>query len=435
MLRNHYQLKAPLQVGVSGFYALQVRDRLPQLRLCPGRSVVAQRTTASRAVESSTSDRSMEGERNSGRKINTMRRLVAIFFFLAATASTPIEAAGTLSDAANQLQPGNWVQLSAAANQQTAMQQSGAWLTSQSNDVGYDPVRRIAHYVGKRQNSYPYRHIYYREDKHDWVVGVNVTSNSSGHGYDHNAVDPRTGDVYMRRYGYGVRGVYKASGGNLNSWGSIPNWQDTGGNTQVAIGATWWSGEFTGLTQGGLLIYDSGESDVFIYDPVTSSWETPITDIGQTSTYHSIMSYSAVHNVAVFGGGNDQSRRIWRLNSDRSITAMPNAPFNVGVYTGGGAYVVEDPVTGNFLFVSTQANKMYELDPTGSGSWSLVNVSVPTDIRDGDRGNICWSVPDSGVVVFAGASSSGESPSMYLYKHAPSAPTIRPREPTDLRAD
>jgi len=435
MLQYYGQLMSPLQIGVSGLFSPQVRDRPPQSRLCRGRTIVAQRTIASRAVESSTSDRSIEGERNPGRKIYTMRRLVAISFFLAATASTSI--ASTLSDAAAQLQPGNWVRLSAATSQQTAMQQSGAWLTSQSNDVGYDPSRRIAHYVGKRQNSFSHRHIYYREATHDWVVGTTVSGVTSGHGYDHQAVDPVTGYVYFRPYGANPsRAIYRASPSNLSSWSRIPDWP-LDGYVQVALAMTWWSGSFSGVTQGALVVYNSGASggEILIYDPASNGWETSISGFGGSSTYHSVMVYSPIHNVAVLGGGNGNSRQVWRLNPDRSVTQLKNAPRGYGVeVSGGGAgYIVNDPVTGNFLLVSKDGT-MWELDPTGSGTWTQLagNAAPPSEVYSAGRGNITWAVPTLGVVVFAGVGTSGTNPQMWLYKHAPSEPIVKPREPTDL---
>jgi hypothetical protein len=90
------------------------------------------------------------------------------------------------------------------------------------------------------------------------------------------------------------------------------------------------------------------------------------------NTYHSVMQYSAKKNVAVYGGGNDDPRKLWRLNYDRSVTAMPYVPTGktVGIQNG---ILVEDPVTGNFLLLS--AGQLLELNPTGSGTWTQLGGS------------------------------------------------------------
>jgi hypothetical protein len=313
------------------------------------------------------------------------------------------------------------------------MQQSSAWLTGQSNDVGYDPVRGQAHYVGKRQNSFSYRHIYYREASHDWVVGATVSGVTVGHGYDHQAVDPATGYVYFRPYGGDpARTIYRASPQNLSSWSSFTDWPLSGGYVQVAVGMTWWSGNFAGLTRGGLIVYNSGaiNGQIQIFDPVTNTWETPIAGFGGVSTYHSALAYSPVLNVAVLGGGNDNPRKVWRLNADRSVTQLKDAPSAYGPLVGGAAYLVNEPVTGNFLLVSKNGT-MWELDPTGAGTWIQLTGSAapPSGVFDPDRGNICWAAPTHGVVVFAGVDSTGTSPQMWLYKHAPS---VRPDAPLGL---
>ncbi len=415
MLQNIRHSKAPFQYGVFDSLPLQFLGKLRLRESCRGLPA------------------------------NAMRIFSAISILMAATASMPAVGSelpanlstSILSEAANNLQPGNWAQLPTASNQQAAMEQSGAWLTSQSNDVGYDPARGIAHYVGKRQNAYPHRHIYYEEATHEWVVGTNVTGSDPGHGYDQQTVDPLTGNVYFRPYGGNPsRTIRRASPNNLSDWNSIPDWP-LDGYVQVAIAMAWWTGSFSGASQGALMVYNSGESggEIQIYDPASNSWESSITGFGGASTYHSAMTYSPIHNVAVFGGGNGNLRKIWRLNSDRSVTQLNDSPRGYGTLVNASAgYLVNEPVTGNFLLVGEDDGTMWELDPMGSGSWTQLTGSAapPSGVHSSGRGNIAWAVPALGVVVFAGVNQSGADPQMWIYKHAPS---IKPREPTALDAN
>jgi hypothetical protein len=344
-----------------------------------------------------------------------------------------------LAQAAAALPAGQWAQLPAAANQSTAMTQSGNWLTSQSNDIGWDPIRRHAHFVGKAQGTNPYRHIYYRESEHDWVVGVNVTGNASGHGYDHQAVDPFSGNIYFREYGQDEdRTIYRANPSDLATWTPIADWP-LGGYVQVALGMCFWSGSFSGAAAGALLVYNSGENsgEIQVYDILAGAWDTRISGFGGTSTYHSAMVYSPVHNVAILGGGNDNPREVWRLNSDRSVTQLDDAPRDFGVQVpsspGDNGYLTVDPVTGHILLLSTDGT-FWELDPTAStgNQWAQLtgNRAPPSNVYSNARGTINWPVPEYGVTVWAGVSGSGTSPTMYIYKHAGAAPA----EPTGSAA-
>ena len=130
------------------------------------------------------------------------------------------------------------------------------------------------------------------------------------------------------------------------------------------------------------------------------------------------MAYSAARNVAVYGGGNDNPRKVWRLNADRSFTPMPDAPTGctLGVQQG---VLCEDPVTGNFLVLS-QGN-LFELNPTGSGSWTKLSGSrVPPSAVGNPTapdGVICTPIPQYGVVAYI-TQTSQVGGTFFLYKHA-----------------
>ena len=196
---------------------------------------------------------------------------------------------------------------------------------------------------------------------------------------------------------------------------------------QVAIGTTWWSGAFIGGgSQGQFMIFNSGnalgnanDGQILAYNPLTNTWfynqvgRAP--NYGSGSTYHSLIEYSSIKNVAVYGGGNVAPDRLWRLSSNGSVLALPNVPAGTAVGIQQGVFV-DEPVTGNFLLLS--AGQLWELNPDGAGTWTQkasppagVNIPGPSTLAP-----VASSIPDYGVVAFITQPSSNGG-TFYLYKH------------------
>jgi hypothetical protein len=244
-----------------------------------------------------------------------------------------------------------------------------------------------------------------------------------GHGYDHNTLNPYTGDLYSRLYGLGQSiSVMKKSFG-ASTFINIPS---VAASPQVAIGTAWWSGPFVGGgSQGSLMIFNSGnavgnsnDGQILAYNPMTNTWfynqvgKAP--NYGSGATYHSLIEYSSIKNVAVYGGGNVAPDRLWRLSSDGSVLAMPNVPSGKAVGIQQGVFV-DDPVTGNFLLLS--AGQLWELNPNGAGAWTQkasppagVNIPGATVLAP-----IAAAIPDYGVVAFI-SQPSATGGTFYLYK-------------------
>jgi hypothetical protein len=250
------------------------------------------------------------------------------------------------------------------------------------------------------------------------------------HGYGHTQVNPYTGDIYHYpafNHANTTIPIWKMPNGSttLSSLASTSS-----GDSQVALGSCWWTGSFTGRTlgsQGAFMLFNSGASapisqngEIAIYDPTVGflSTLTNVTPSGYISCYNSVMAYSKVKNVALYGGGNGNTTLAYRLNSDGTHTTMPAVPGSgMGLESG---VICADPVSGNFLLLTNGA--LYELNPSGSGTWTLqtgtrvppAGVNNPTQAG----GSVSWcSIPDYGVVV-AISQLTGSTGSMYIYKHA-----------------
>jgi len=354
------------------------------------------------------------------------------------TVATTCPAGSTLSWAAAQMAPGTWVKVN-TINQDAAL---GVGPTSGSmihycNQMPWNPVRKSIEIVAMDHNAGTQRYVRYNDltNAFEVVQADDGAGGSTRHGYGHTAVNPYTGDLYHRLAEFNYEGsgplVRKwAQGGS--SWTSLAR-PTTLYYMQNAIASCWWSGSFTGAgTQGCLLVYNSGDSAIggsasdggmYAYNPLTNSWfwtSRSMSPFYGTSgaTYHSVMAYSAARNVAVYGGGNDNPRKIWRLNADRSVTPMPDTPAGctLGVQQG---VLCEDPVTGNFLVLSQ--GSLFELNPTGSGTWTKLSGSrVPPSGMGNPTapdGVICTPIKDYGVVAYINQTSRGNG-TFFLYKHA-----------------
>jgi hypothetical protein len=349
------------------------------------------------------------------------------------TTNAPPPLANTaLGNLASSMAPGTWAQLN-PANQDATLgvgNVSGTMIHF-CNSMPWNPHSKVIEIIGMDHNWGMQRHVRYDERTNSFVLVAadDGLGTQVQHGYDHNTVNPFTGDLYHRFYS-GFTGTIssfkKVLGGS--SFAALPSVQ---ASDQVAIGATWWSGPFAGGgSQGSFMIFNSGnalgnanDGQILAYNPLTNTWffnkQAMAPNYGSGSTYHSVMEYSAGKNVAVYGGGNAAPNRLWRLNSDGSFIAMPNVPAGKGVGIQQGL-LVNEPVTGNFLLLS--AGELWELNPSGSGTWTQQTgartppgaVGVPGP--GAPEAVIAVSISDYNVVAFI-TQPGHTGATFFLYKH------------------
>jgi hypothetical protein len=331
--------------------------------------------------------------------------------------------------------PGTWAQLN-AANQDAVLgvgNVSGTMIHF-SNSMPWNPFSKVIEVIGMDHNWGMQRHVRYDEASNSFIVVAadDGLGTQTQHGYDHNTVNPFTGDLYHRFFS-GFTGTIssfkKVLGGS--SFVALPG---VLASDQVAIGATWWSGPFVGGgSQGSFMLFNSGnaintanDGQILAFNPLTNTWfynqqgRAPFYDsTGGGNTYHSVMEYSSIKNVAVYGGGNAAPDRLWRLNQDGSFIAMPNVPPGKGVGIQQGL-LVNDPVSGNFLLLS--AGELWELNPSGSGTWTpqIGTRTPPGAVGVPGPGTpeavIASSISDYGVVAFI-TQPGHTGATFFLYKH------------------
>ncbi len=334
--------------------------------------------------------------------------------------------------------PGTWARL-AVTGQDAVL---GVGPTSGSmihycNQMPWNPLREAIEIVAMDHAAGMQRYARYDAATNAFVLVQADTGVGTGtrHGYGHGVVNPATGDLYHRlaeNHHEGQGPLVRRFALAGTAFTNLPR-PTTLFYMTIAIGACWWSGPFQGAgAQGCLLVYNSGDSAIggsaadggmYAFDPLTGAWFWTARGVspnyGTTgASYHSVMAYSPVKNVAVYGGGNDNPTRSWRLNPDRSVTVMPPTPAGctLGVQQG---VLCEEPVTGDFLVLSR--GNLWLLDPTGAGAWTRLGGARTPPAGVGDpnalQGVTCTPIRALGVVAYL-TQTSASGGTFYLYKHA-----------------
>jgi len=337
----------------------------------------------------------------------------------------------TLSSLAASMAPGTWAELVVPNQVQILGAAShpspGVGMSINfANKMPWNPITKtidmcISDHVGATPAMEYTRYIAATNAFEMTLPAGNAGISGIGHGYDHTDINPFNGDVYHHKYNSAATVRKRLTDSTFQALSS------DGAAHQVAEAACYWSGSFTGAgAQGCWLVYASGvvPGAMSAYDPLTGSWfwNNQTVTPSNGNIYQTTMAYSPVKNCAVFGGGSagggpSQSNKLWRLNSDRTVTAMPDAPRSAGVDV---ANFINDPVTGNFLLLS--ARELWELNPTGSGTWTQqtggrVPPAAVGNVKDINTGVIVSAIAEHRVVAFITMTSPGAG-TFFLYKHA-----------------
>jgi hypothetical protein len=302
------------------------------------------------------------------------------------------------------------------------------WITEYANKATWDPVGLTFRFQGAAHgNCYAGKFVAYSEASNSWtalpyfpgecqsIQGCNYTPFS--HAYDHNTVDPATGDFYY--HPYGTADFYVFSAGTWTKLASA-----TGPGTHVCCSAIEWFPEMDGFlwwdAQAGLWAWSkktgrwTGLANACISDNVGG-----LKNLATNCQLGYFAEYSQTAHAVLIG---DSSDEIFRVDGSGTVTALGKPPIPTGVAEGGGgagAQVTVDPVTGYHIFIDDSSMYQYDLQ---SDSWSL--LSVPTRPAFFDTGGVMESligtpVSTYGVIMYVKADDSSMARA-FLYKHAPS---------------
>src|SRR6185369_14194099 len=300
------------------------------------------------------------------------------------------------------------------------------------NKMPWNTKNKSIEIIGMDHNYPSLRHVRYDEPSNQFILVADDAGLGQAHGYDHVQVNPYSGDVYYRVYHLGAEPlVPKRKTLGASSFVDLPPGVDAG-YQQVDIGTCWWGGAFDGASaQGGYFIYNSGDTSlpgsatdgrVVVFDPVSNTWifnQRSMSPFNATagSTMGSVSAYSAVKNVAVYGGCADTPTKSWRMDQHGAVTAMPTAPAGVTVGIQNGNLNC-DPTSGNFLVLS--GGNLWELNSDGSGTWTkqIGTRQPPANMNPtgGTNGIFSTALPEHGVVAYV-QQTSNNGGTFWLYKH------------------
>jgi len=327
----------------------------------------------------------------------------------------------TLSAAAAQLGPGQSIKISTTGLTSSATYSGeAANFTQWGNTGNWDPIRKKGVWVGKRHSTFPYHRLEYDEVTNTWSnsesLHPDLTTGQSGHGYDGTAVDPATGDIYVRRYNDATVYHWIKS---TDTWERLP---DVPGSVDIAEAVEWWPGR-------GLVFSDAYGARLYN----GSSWSQIVSGASVSNIgYHSFGQVQPNADVYIFGGGNAGPQKIYRLAADDTLTLLGAAPIGLGNSSAGQGILVDDPASSNFI-AWDQASGWYSFNPI-TDTWSSA-----LSVCSGDGSTACDGMPnfseaDSiaipiqsyGVIMFFGPNSND----VWLYKHT-AKPVIPPPDNSD----
>ncbi len=317
--------------------------------------------------------------------------------------------ASALSDAAAALQPGQWVQLS-TQNFNSALLDDGASFDVfyYSEDMTWDPVTRQLLFVGGGHDS-DAEFLRYSEATNTWSrskpTGGFWHANFS-HAYDHNAIIPSLGKFFFRQPAYDPSDRIEIFDIPTQTWTRSATMPDRPG----CCGGLEYFPELNGL------VLANGDAGLLLYNVGSNSWQT--LSSASWGDYHNFAEYSPVHKTLIFGGGESSgTTAMFRLNADRSITRLNNAPQHVGeTYS----IITTDPNSGNHLVFFN--NSFYEFNPA-TDTWRLQSGDAPWS--GGVFGTVATPISTYGVILFAHYGGSSDA-RVYLYRHSPGSGTTVP---------
>jgi hypothetical protein len=322
------------------------------------------------------------------------------------------------------MQPGTWAELG-TSDILTALSTDGLGgsILGYAEDAAWDPQSRqlllvSGDHLGSPDGDPPRFVAYSAPDnawrilpQPFWVRAVNM------HGYDHNALNPATGDFYHRPFL--ERTVYKY-GIFTEEWSALPMIPESVMDYDNCCMGLEYFPELGGLILAGSTT-GSVIDEVYFFREATQEW-LKLGSGFPMGTHEQFVEYNPVHKLVLFGGGGGElGKNIYAVRSSGIVSPLGPAPIALGVMN---AIVTVDPLSGEFLIFG-KGGEFYRFDVIAD-RWSAVEAPVPIFSPAREPDILVWqviAVPAStyGVVLFVKYYYADPDPRawFYVYKHAP----------------
>jgi len=335
--------------------------------------------------------------------------------------ATPSVIASPLSDAAQQLSPGSWVELGTQGLSPSFLDPgTGGSITYYSDSAAWDPSSRALFFIGAPHYEAA-KFIQYKESTNSWS-SLPLTMRIPIHGYDHNTIDS-TGRILYHR----VSGTDETKAYNIDTqqWTQLPDFNS--GYVQFAGGLAFFP-EFGG--SGSLVFAQGGLGEVHRYNVQQGTWTLLRSNLAM-GNYHNFAEYNPVRKLVLFGGG-EGSRNLYTIDAQGTIVTKSTAPISLGIHD---SVTTVDPISGDYLVFSGSTSSFYIYD-VANDTWSQRAGSFPLFSPANSpavAGVVAAPIATYGVVMFIKYHPNATK--VYLYKHAPGSGTpvgVRPESPTAL---
>ncbi|MEZ4221845.1 MAG: hypothetical protein R3B13_13010 [Polyangiaceae bacterium] len=234
----------------------------------------------------------------------------------------------------------------------------------------------------------------------NWWCDATTATNKyacSTHAYGHNALDPKTGRMFFRKFNSDTVYAHQVDATIDSDWSTLPKLPSSAGGC-IATGIEYFPARdelvYVDCTSGSLQTSKTG----------TAAWKEvpgPFT----MGPYHNYAVHNPVHEVVLFGLGND-SKGLYKFDASGKVTAVAQPPRTFHPSPADGTtlrILTADPASGKYLAVS-MGGDLFEYDvPTDK--WSANAKKLPQDLQ------IAIPISSYGVVMFLTTSK------VYLYKH------------------
>lgn len=299
-----------------------------------------------------------------------------------------------MSDAVSLMSAGNWrflITTGMADSMIKACPTSNELTFTWGCDGEWDPHSGQLAYIGSA-HACPMKFIIYRESTNAWRDIDLQGSSNYVHSYDNNAMD--TSGIW---YYYVTDKVFR--------YNMI---QDNWMSSLTGLGSSRYSACEYFPELNGLVHVHGG--NISLYSFATNSWSSLGT--AAMGGLHNLNEYNPVYKELIMGGGNDDARKLYIMDSTKNIRRLKDAPWDIHI---NSVLLTCDPVSGEYLALEADSLWAYK---RVSDTW--VSVARNPFYPGGVAKAIVTPINTYGVICFV----SGYQFPVLLYKHTDSPQVV-----------
>ena len=260
----------------------------------------------------------------------------------------------------------------------------GATIITYSTKGYWNPVTKTIEFGGQGHTG-DVKHIRWDDKTNQWsIVATNGSLPFIGHGYEHTALNPQTGEVFFSEY-HSNR-VYEGQP-PYNSIGTTDNYV-------LAANAI----EY--FPEADALVWLDWNAD-YLWWRKNGQWEQlSFSPFSTAATLYESSTMTAVTGKILFGG----NRRMWSLDPSGNVSAEQAPPINIGPSSSSNIMLQDPTDAGAALLIGVNG-----------GVWRWKNgwsQSDTIDLIGNPEDHIAVSIPDYGVVLLI----EGLSPTAQIYR-------------------